>query len=147
MNNLSFHFTSATIVSVIGAAIAVAVSFGLGLTQDNIHSILLVVGILGGVISFGGAQKTVGLIGQGLPVPTWLHFTPATLISLVGGLITLLVSFGVHMTQQNIDSLMTLVGLLAGGIVLGGSQVSRALLLAGTHKALPRSHHKAATHV
>jgi len=136
MNNLSFNYTSATVVAIIGALVAVAVSFGLKLSQDNIHSILLVVGILGGAISFGGAAKTSALVRRGIQIPTWLHFTPATVLSLVGGAISIAVSFGVSMSQQNIDSVMTLVGLLVGGIVLGGSQVSKSMIDAGTHPAL-----------
>jgi hypothetical protein len=130
--NLSFHYTSAVVVSIIGAAITVAVSFGLNLSQDNIHSIMLLVGLLGGAITFGAGVKTSASIhADKVPVPGWLHFTPATVVSLAGAVIAVAVSFGVSMTQANIDSIMTLVGLIAGGIVLGGAAKSHAMITKG----------------
>lgn len=136
MQNLSFHFESATIVAIVGAILAVAVSFGLGLTQDNIHSIMLLVGILGGMVSLGGGIKSGALARAGVVLPAWLHFTPATILSLVGAIIAVALSFGLHLTQQNIESIMTLVGLITGGIVAGGAFKSSGMLLAGRHEAL-----------
>jgi hypothetical protein len=133
---LRFSFTAAALVSILGAAITVAVSFGLHWTQDNIHSTLLVAGIVLGSIAAGGGLKEATLIHLELREPSWLHFTPATLVSLIGAVISLLVSFGLHLTQQNIDSVMTLVGLVAAGITLGGAQISRAAIMARTHPGL-----------
>lgn len=137
-DNLSFNYTSASVVAILGAIAAVAVSFGLHLTQDNIHSVLTLSGLVLGAVAAGGGAKTAGLIHANVQAPTWLHFTPATLVSAVGAAISLAVSFGLHLTQQNISSIETLVGLVAAGIMIGGGVKSGAMLRAGIHPAQRR---------
>ena len=87
MNNISFDFTAAALVSMLGAALAVAVSFGCHLTQDNIHTVLTTVGIVLSLISVGGGIKSAALIKINLKLPGWLMFTPATLVGGCGAVI------------------------------------------------------------
>lgn len=136
MNNISFGYTKATILAIVTAVIAVAVSFGLHLTQNNIDSVLTLVGIICTAISIGGGAKSAGLIHAGVPVNVNWHLTPAIVVSAIGAVIALAVSFGLHMTQANIDSIMKLVGLVAGGIIVGGGVKSAAMLRQGIHPAL-----------
>jgi hypothetical protein len=133
---LRFNFTAAALVSILGAAAAVAVSFGAHFTQDNIHSFLLVAGIVLGSIAAGGGAKEAAIIHLEVREPSWLHFTPAAFVSLVGGIAAFAVSCGLGLTQQNVDSIMTLVGLVAAGVTLGGAQISRAAVMARTHPRL-----------
>jgi hypothetical protein len=135
-NTLKFNYTLASLLAILGSLAAVAVSFGLHLTQDNIHSVLLVVGVVGGTVAAGGGAKDAALIHAQVKLPGWLRFSAATLVAGVGGLLSLVVSFGLHMTQQNIDSLNTLVALVAAGIIAGGAQVTHAAVRAGVHPRL-----------
>lgn len=136
MNNISFGYTASSIVAILGAVLAVVVSFGLHLTQDNIHTILLMSGIVLGALATGGGIKDNALIRGNIKLPNWLHFTPAALVAAVGGIISLVVSFGLHLTQQNIDSVNLLVGLVAAGIIGGGAAVSHGAFRAGVHPGL-----------
>lgn len=61
------------------------------------------------------------------------HYTPAAVVSIVGAVVAVAVSFGLHLTQENIRSIMTLVGLVAAGITIGGGLKSSAMLKAGVH--------------
>lgn len=134
LSKLNFHYTSATIVAIVGAVLALVVSFGLDLTQDNINSILTLVGLLGGLIVVGGGAKTAGLARAGITPPnvSW-HYSPAVAVAVVAAVIAVAVSFGLHMTQENIDSVLKLVGLILGGIVVGGGFKSGGMLAGGVH--------------
>lgn len=132
-NTVFFDYNLAALLAILGAIGAVAISFGAHLTQDNIHSVLLVAGVVGGIVAAGGGAKDAALIHAQVKLPGWLRFSGATLVAGVGAIVSLVVSFGLHMSQQNIDSLNTLVALVGAGIVAGGAQVSRAALLTGTH--------------
>lgn len=129
---LHLHYTSAAIVAIVGAGIAVAVSFGADVSQHNIDAILTLVGLLGAGITIGGGVKTAGLIRAGL-LPNGLHLTPAIIISVVGSLIAVAVSFGLDLSQANIDSIMKLVGLISGGLIVGGGLSSGAMIAEGVH--------------
>jgi hypothetical protein len=146
LNNIRFNYTTATYLAILGAVIAVAVSFGLGLTQDNIASVMRLAGILLGVTVAGGAWKSRGLLQSGLdesgrPLSAGagaggLHFTSATIVAAIAAAIALAVSFGLHLTEENIRSITTLVGLVFGGITFGGGIKSGAMIEAGAHPAL-----------
>lgn len=142
------HYSGAVLVSIVAALIAVLVSFGLDLSQQNINSILTLVGLVFGGVTIGAGVKTAGLVRAGAK-PTNFTFTPAVIVSIIGAGLALAVSFGFHISQDNIDSIMRLVGLIAGGIVVGGAVKSNAMLDRGinplqTASKGPRSAGKAA---
>lgn len=131
IGGLTFTYTKATIMAAVGAAIAVAVSFGAHLTQNNIDSILTLVGLLAAAVSIGGGVASAGKIRAGGATNLKWHFTPAVVVAAVGAAIAVAVSFGLHLTQENIDSIMKLIGLVAGGIVVGGGVKTSAMLHMG----------------
>jgi hypothetical protein len=134
-----FRYTNATIFAIVSALITVAVTFGLHLTQDNIRTVMNLVGILLGVTVAGAGVKSAGLIRAGvLDGVTAFHFTPAVIVSAIGSALALAVSFGLHLTEEDIASIMRLVELIGSGIVLGGAAKSHALLRAGIHPLLTR---------
>lgn len=132
IGRITLHYTTAAIVAIAGAVIAVAVSFGADVSQHNIDSILTLVGLLGAGITIGGGVKTAGMIRAGL-LPSGLHLTPAVIISAVGALLAVAVSFGLDLSQANIDSIMKLVGLISGGLLVGGGLSSGAMIAEGVH--------------
>lgn len=133
LNKIQLHFSSATITAVVAAAIAVAVSFGAHLSQTQTHDVLVLVGLLAGAVTIGGGIKSSGLIRAGLAGDTRFHFTSATIVSAIGAAMAVAVSFGLHLTPENKSSILTLVGLIAGGVTIGGAVKSRALLDTGEH--------------
>lgn len=135
-NVLKFDYTLASLLAILGAALAVAISFGAHLTQENTHSVLLVAGVVGGIVAAGGGAKDAALIHAKLLLPGWLRFSGATMVAGAGAVLSLVVSFGLHMSQDNIDSLNTLVALIGAGIVAGGAQVTHAAVRAGVHPRL-----------
>lgn len=114
------------------------------MSQDNIDSTLKLVGLVLGAVAAGGGVKTAALIHGNIALPGWLHFTPAVFVSAVGEAITLAAGYGLHLTQENINSIQTLVGLIAAGLVVGGAITSNAAIRAGVHPALPPGMRKAA---
>jgi intracellular septation protein A len=148
MNNLRFHYTSAAILAVVGTVLTIAVEFGAHLSQDNIDSINRLVGLILGGIVVGGAFKSRAMLARGISeaggtvtsrTGLGLHFTQASIVALVGAVIACAVSFGFHLTQENIQSILTLVGLVAGGLTFGGGVKSAGLIDVGAHKALPHA--------
>lgn len=68
-------------------------------------------------------------------VPWWsrihLTYTSATIVAIIGAVITVAVSFGAHLSKQNIDSIMLLVGLIGAAITVGGGVKTAGLIAAG----------------
>lgn len=136
INNLTFTYTKAALLAILGEIVAVAITFGLHFTEANTRSVLTLAGLILGSISAGAGIKDGGLISANITLPSWLHFTPAALVSGLSAALALAAGYGLHMTQANIDSLLTLVGLVSAGMVVGGGVKSAAMLRAGTHPAL-----------
>jgi hypothetical protein len=66
MNNVSFHFTPAVILAAVGAAITLAVTFGLDISQAQQDAILKFAGILLGAVVVGGGLKSAGMFVAGV---------------------------------------------------------------------------------
>ena len=97
-------------------------------------------------MTIGGGVKTAGAIKAGIIGGNAFHLTPALLVAIIGGAISVAVSFGLHMTQENIDSIMKLVGLIASGLVIGGAAKSQAMLMQGTHPLVTAVKKRAGRH-
>lgn len=66
-----------------------------------------------------------------------IHYSAAVVVSIIAAALAVLVSFGAHLTQENIHSILILVGLIAGGITVGGGIVTGLSIHA---RSLERAH-------
>lgn len=63
------------------------------------------------------------------------HFTLATILAIVGAIIALAAAFGLDLSPQQQQAILTLVGLLGGGVVVGGGIKSAGMFMGGVHPA------------
>lgn len=61
------------------------------------------------------------------------HYTTATLLAIITAAITLATTLGLNISHDTRDAILQLAGLILGGIVIGGSVKSSAMMRAGIH--------------